>query len=497
MSIETAESIRTYGHFIDGGFDDAPCDAITRTSPADGRIVASYAAGTADDVARAVSSARAAFDNGTWPRLTGIERARVLNRWADAVEAELEMFVRIEVEEVGKPIRQARGDVEGAVGLIRYAASLAPNVHGETYTNLGDDYAGLVVKEPVGVVGAIVPWNFPALIFCQKVPFALAAGCAVVVKPAEFTSGSALELARLAHESGVPAGALNVVTGLGDPVGAALVNSSDVDLLSFTGSTATGGKVLDGQKTNFKRTSLELGGKAANIVFADADLEAAVEGAVFGAYFSVGEECAAGTRLLVQDEIADEFIERVVARTRELRVGDPFDEQTDIGALIDPRHLDKVAGYVDAGQREGATLRCGGERVDGDGLFLAPVVFDDVTPEMSVFREEIFGPLVTVTRFKTVDEAIALANDTVYGLANSVWSKDIDTALRVGRELRSGTVWVNTTIDGSPQLPFGGYKASGHGREMGAAGLDEFTELKSLHIRIGTRPRFFSSPNAH
>lgn len=496
MSTETARGVRTYGHFVDGVCEDAPSTAIERVSPAHGQTVAAYAEGTADDVQRAVASARTAFDHGPWPRLTGIERARILHRWADAAEAELEHLVRIEVEEVGKPIRQARGDLEGSVGLIRYAASLAPNVHGDAYTNLGDDYTGLVVREPVGVVGAVVPWNFPALIFCQKAPFALAAGCTVVVKPAELTSGTALELARLAADAGVPAGALNVVTGYGDPVGAALTNSPDVDLLSFTGSTATGARVLEGQRANFKRVSLELGGKAANIVFADADLDAAVEGAVFGAYFSGGEECAAGTRLLVQDEIADAFVERVEARTRELRTGDPFDEATDVGALIDPGHRDKVAGYVEAGRREGATLRCGGEPVDGDGLFLTPALFDGVTPAMSVFREEIFGPVVTVTRFRTADEAIALANDTIYGLANSVWSKDIDTALRVGRELRSGTVWVNTTIDGSPQLPFGGYKSSGHGREMGAAGLEEFTELKALHIRLGTRPRFFSTPSA-
>lgn len=492
MSTDTAHYVRDYGHLI-GGHDEAPpADRIERRSPATGVVVASYAAGTADDVARAVRAARDAF--ATWPRTTGIERARILNGWAELVEEQVERIARIEVEEVGKPIRQARGDVEGSIGLIRYAASLAPNVHGEAYTNLGEDYAGLVVREPVGVVGAIIPWNFPALIYCQKVPFALAAGCTIVVKPSEWTSGSAIELTRLAHEAGVPDGVLNVVTGYGDPVGAALAGSPDVDLLSFTGSTATGAKVLDGQKANFKRTSLELGGKGANVIFADADLDAAVEGAVVGAYFSMGEECAAGARLLVQQEVADAFTDRLVARSRALVVGDPFDDATDIGALIHPTHLAKVTGYVRAGASHGGRLRCGGDVLNGEGLFVTPTVFDDVSPDSPLFRDEIFGPVVSVTRFRTVDEAIALANDTSYGLANSVWSKDIDTALRVARALRSGTVWVNTTIDGSPQLPFGGYKASGYGREMGRAGLEEFTEIKALHIRTGRRGPVFSTP---
>jgi betaine-aldehyde dehydrogenase len=496
MRTDTATDIRTYGHFIGGAFEEPHADAISRRSPATGEVVASYSAGTAADAERAVAAAREAFEHGPWPATPGMEKARVLNRWADLVERDVERLTRIEIEEVGKPIKQARGDIEGAVGLIRYAASLAPNMHGDAYTNLGDDYAALLVREPVGVVAMIIPWNFPAYIFAQKVPYALAAGCTVVAKPAEWTSGTALEMARLAQEAGVPDGALNVVTGYGDPVGHALVHSTDVDLLSFTGSTATGRKVLDGQKTNFKRTALELGGKGATVIFADADLDAAVEGAVFGGYFSAGEECGAGARLIVQDEIADEFVDRLVARSRELVTGDPFVEGTDIGALIHEDHLAKVRSYVDEGRQSGAELRCGGEVLDSAGLFMTPTVFDKVRPEDRLFRDEVFGPLVSVTRFKTTEEAIALANDTIYGLANSVWSKNIDTALRVGRALRSGTVWVNTTIDGSPQMPFGGYKASGHGREMGTAGLEEFTELKALQIRTGPRERYFSAPGA-
>jgi betaine-aldehyde dehydrogenase len=496
MSTDTATHIRTYGHFIGGIFEEPDAGGLERRSPADGQVVASFSEGTAQDAERAVAAARRAFDHGPWPGMPGLDKARILNLWADAIERENEHLTQIEIAEVGKPVKQARGDIQGSVDLIRYAASLAPNVHGDAYTNLGDDYAGLVLREPIGVVAMIIPWNFPAYIFAQKAPYALAAGCTVVAKPAEWTSGTALELARLGQEAGLPDGVLNVVTGYGDPVGSALVHSTEVDLLSFTGSTATGAKIIDGQKVNFKRTSLELGGKGATIVFDDADLDAAVEGTVFGANFSTGQECAAGARLLVQDGIAEEFVERVVARTKELVVGDPYDEGTDVGAVIHEDHLAKVAGFIAAGREDGGTVRLGGDVIEGDGVFITPAIVDHVRRDARLFREEVFGPLLSVTRFATIDDAIALANDTIYGLANSVWSKDIDTALRVGRALRSGTVWVNTTIDGSPQMPFGGYKASGHGREMGTAGLDEFTELKSLHIRMGARPPFFSAPGA-
>ena len=492
MTTETTTQIRTYGHFIDGRLEPTSGEVIERVSPVDGQVVAAFADGSADDANRAIASARAEFDQGGWPAVPGVEKARILNRWADLIDETATRLTRLEVEEVGKPIKQARGDIEGSAGLIRYAASLAPNLHGEAYTNLGDDYAGFVIREPVGVVGFIVPWNFPAYIFAQKVPYALAAGCTVVVKPSEWTSGTALEMAQLAIEAGVPAGALQIVTGYGNTVGSAIVNSPNVDLLSFTGSTATGAKVIDGQKVNFKRTALELGGKGATVVFPDADLDDAAEGAVFGAYFSGGEECGAGSRLIVHEDIADQFVARVVARSKQLVVGDPFDEGTDIGALIHQDHVAKVAGYFSADPN--AQILCGGKVLDRPGHYIEPTVIDRVDRSSRLFQEEIFGPVVTVTRFSTIDEAIALANDTRYGLTNSVWSQNIDTALRVGRALRSGTVWINTVIDGSPQMPFGGYNASGHGREMGQAGLDEFTEIKALQVRLGGRPPFFSAP---
>jgi betaine-aldehyde dehydrogenase len=494
MSTDTANTTRTYGHFIAGRADEPTRSPIERASPATGALVASYSDGTGEDAARAIEAARAAFEQGPWPGLPGLEKARILNRWADAIERETARLTEIEIEEVGKPRKQARGDIEGAIGHFRYAASLAATARGDAYTNLGGDYAGLVVREPVGVVAMIIAWNFPAFIFAQKVPYAIAAGCSVVLKPSEWTSGTALEMARLGHEAGLPDALLNVVTGYGTTVGQALVHSPDVDLVSFTGSTATGAAVLDGQKVNFKRVALEMGGKGATVVFPDADLEEAVEGVLFGAFFNAGQECGSGPRLLVHQDIADAFVDRVVARTKQLVVGDPFDEETDIGPLIHPVHMDKVTSYLERGATEGATLRCGGVSLDGDALFVTPAVFDDVTPGTSLFTDEVFGPLLTVTRFGSIEEAIALANDTSYGLTNSVWSKNVDTAMRVARALRSGTVWINTTVDGSPQLPYGGYKSSGQGREMGIAGLEEFTEVKSIHLRTGPRPRFFSAP---
>jgi betaine-aldehyde dehydrogenase len=489
----TATDVRSYGHHIDGG-EAANGALIDRVSPGTGELVARFADGTAEDAQAAIAAARRAFDEGPWPHLSGAERSRVLLAAAAAIRDRHEELARIDAEEVGKPIRLARGDIDGAIAQFEYAAALALEVHGDAYSNLGAEYLGVVVREPVGVAGLIVPWNFPALIYGQKVPYALAAGCCCVVKPSEFTSGSAIEITRLVEEAGLPAGALNVVTGYGHTVGQAILDSPDVDFVSFTGSTATGKKVATSAAATYKRVSLELGSKAANIVFADADLEDAIDGALFAVFFNTGECCVSGARLLVQEAIADEFVERLVERARGLTVGAPLDESADVGALIHEGHAEKVLGYVDSARQEGARLLTGGERLAGDhasGIFVAPTVFDEVRPRMRVFREEIFGPVLSVVRFGDVEEAIALANDTTYGLANSVWTKNVDTALRVTRALRSGTVWVNTTIDGGPQMPFGGVKASGYGREMGRAGLEEYTELKSCVIRTGKREPFY------
>jgi len=484
---------RRLGHYICGKRRQST-ETIERYAPGNGKLAATVSAGDAADVDAAVGVARRAFDDGDWPRSTGFDRAAVLNRVADLIDANADLLARLDAEEGGKPLRLAMGDIGGAAMLTRYAAGLAVQMHGTTYTNHGPDFTGLVIREPAGVAGLITPWNFPALILCQKLPFALAAGCTVVVKPSELTSSSTLEIARLYAEAGLPAGALNVVTGDGR-AGQALAEHAGVDVLSFTGSTATGRKILDASKSNLKKLSLELGGKAANIVFADADLDDAAEGVIFGVFFNNGECCVSAARLLLEDTIADEFLDRLGTAARRLKVGQPLDPSTDVGAMIHGAHLGKVLGHIHAGREQGARVVTGGRRVEGpgldDGFYVEPTILDGVTPDMTAFTEEIFGPVLSVSRFSGPAEAVELANRVEYGLANSVWSKDIDKVLPVAKQLRSGTVWVNTTIDGPPTMPFGGYKASGFGREMGQAGFEEFTELKSVTIRTGRRSGSF------
>jgi betaine-aldehyde dehydrogenase len=487
-------SPRQYEHLI-GGRRRGSDESIPRIAPGTGVVVAEVAAGGVVEVDEAVRAARAAFDTGgVWPALTGIERAAVLNRAADLMESAADRLARLDAEEGGKPLRMAEGDIAGAVSLTRYAAGLGVQMHGTTYSNHGPDFTGLVLREPVGVVGLITPWNFPALILCQKLPFALAAGCTVVVKPSELTTGSALAIAEMYAQAGLPDGALNVVTGDGR-AGGALAEHAGVDLLSFTGSTATGRRVIAASQSNIKKLSLELGGKAASLVFADADLDDALEGVTFGVFFNNGECCVSHARLLVQDSIADEFLAELSLRARALRVGQPLERETDVGPMIHDGHLAKVLTHVGGGVAEGARVLTGGGRAVGPGLdagqFVEPTIVDAVTPAMRVFREEIFGPVLTVTRFHDAAEAVTLANDVEYGLANTVWSKNLDTVLPVAKGLRSGTVWVNTTIDAPPTMPFGGYKASGFGREMGQAGFDEFTEVKSVNIRTGRRAGSF------
>jgi len=492
----TKTSVREYQNLINGSWEEAGSGKkIDRKSPATGELVARFADGTKEDAQKAIAAARHAFDFGPWPRMSGMNRARILLRFAEKVRGEIEKLAQMETEETGKPIRMARGDIDGCVGLIEYAAGLAQQMHGESYTNLGDKHTAMVVREPIGVVGMITPWNFPAIIYSQKMPFALAAGCTVVVKPSEFTSSTTLEISRLAEEAGVPAGVINVVTGYGAQVGQTLVDSPDIDFISFTGSTATGQRIIAGSAGTVKKTSVELGGKSANIVFADADLDDAIDGTMFGVFFNNGQTCCAGTRLLIQDSVADAFIEKLIQRSQQLRVGNPLHEDTDIGALIHDEHAAKVMCFIQAGQDQGAKLMTGGQVVSEDcqtGCFVGPTIFDQVSQEMDIFQEEIFGPVLSITRFKTMEEAIEIANNSRYGLASAVWTKDLDKALIVSREMKAGTVWVNTMIDGSPQLPFGGYKASGFGREMGQVGFDEFTVVKSINIHIGKRDPFYN-----
>ncbi|MDW5598143.1 aldehyde dehydrogenase family protein [Conexibacter stalactiti] len=487
----TTPQLRTYDHFVDGGALASDAERLQRHDPASGRLVAEYAHASEHDVDRAVTAARRAFDDGRWSRLPGAERARVLRRFAALIDGARDLLAALDSEEVGKPLRLAEGDIAGAIGHVEYAASLAHTDHGDSWTQLERGFVAYATQVPLGVAALIVPWNFPAGTLLQKLPYALAAGCTAVVKPSEFTSSSALEIARLAAEAGIPDGVVNVVTGLGPSTGAALVAHPGVDVISFTGSTATGRAVAAEAGRGLKRVGLELGGKAANVVFADADFEAAADAAVFGAFFNQGECCVAGSRLLVEHAIADEFIGTVVDRARSLVVGDPRDPRTDVGPLIHQRHRDRVESFIASGREQGATLLCGGERPDdaalADGAFVAPTIFGGVAPAQRIFAEEIFGPVLAVTTFATLEEAAQLANATSYGLSSSVWSESVDTVNRIADELRSGTVWVNTVIDGNPALAFGGTKASGVGREAGFEGLREYTESKTVQIRSGRR----------
>jgi acyl-CoA reductase-like NAD-dependent aldehyde dehydrogenase len=496
ISETSAVAPRVYGQFIDGAMTEPSGDYIDRHAPGTGRLVARYSNGTVEDIERAIAAARHAFDQGPWPHLSGMERARALLRVAEAMRDNKEHLARIEAEEVGKPIRMARGDVDGSAGLFEFAAAMAMAMHGDVYTTtLGDDFTALVAREPAGVAGLVTPWNFPLLLLAQKLPFAIGAGCTTVAKPASVTAGTTLEMGQLLIEAGIPAGVYNVVTGGGGHVGRILTESHDVDMISFTGSTEVGRSVIEASKGNLKRVSMELGGKSANIVFDDADLEDAVDGVMFGIYFNTGECCVSGSRLLIQESIADTFLDVLVDRVRRLRVGQPLDDDAELGAIVHAEHMEKILEYVDIARQDGFRILTGGDRLTGGvydgGLFLAPTVIDNVLPTSRVFREEIFGPVLAVTRFRDTDDAIRLANDVEYGLANSVWTKNIDRAIRVARSVRSGTVWVNTTIDGAPQLPGGGVRASGFGREMGQAGFDEFTELKTIQIRTGKRNPFF------
>ena len=477
--------MREYGHFIGNDWRESlGAQTITRLNPATGKLVAKFAQGGRAEVELAVAAARSSFETGPWVRMTAQERASVLFRLADLIEENKALLTEIEISEVGKPRRFVENDISSAATFTRHAASLAAQLHGEAYSNLAPQKTGLVFREPVGVVGVIVPWNFPIEIFAKKVPFALASGCSVVVKPSELTSGSALEVARLAGEAGVPPGVLNIVTGFGADAGEALAQSAGVDMVSFTGSTIVARRILQNSAQAIKRVTLELGGKSANMVFEDADIENAIEGTLFAIFAFQGQCCVAGSRLLLEETIADTFLDRLLLRVADLRVGDPSTSSTDLGALISAEHTEKVMGFVGRARESGGNLIAGGDRMSpAQGLtdnFVVPTIFDRVSPDSELFTREVFGPVLSVTRFSSRDEAIALANQTAYGLANTLWTRSLETAMAVSRAVKSGLVWINTTLDGAPQLPFGGVKASGFGRELGNAGLEDFTDLKTV-----------------
>lgn len=487
--------VREFQMLIDGRWTNgAEGGVVERRSPGHGVVVSRYQAGTKADAERAIAAARHAFDDGPWSRMTGAERSNIILKAADLIAARADELAYLDCIESGKPISQAKAELGGAVDIWRYAAALGRNLHGETYNTLGDATLGVVLREAIGVISIITPWNFPFLIVSQKLPFALAAGCTAVVKPSELTSGSTLLLGEILMEAGVPAGVVNIIVGTGAEVGSPLTTHPDVDMISFTGSTLVGKLTMANAAQTLKKVSLELGGKNPQIVFPDANLDDFIDAAVFGAYFNAGECCNAGSRLIVHRDIAHEVVQRVGELSARVKVGDPLDPQTKVGAIITPEHLGKIDAYVRNATSAGAHVSHGGELLDlGMGQFMAPTILSAVKPEMAVAREEVFGPVLSVLTFETLEDAVRIANSIDYGLSAGVWSRDFDTCLTIGRRVRAGTIWMNTFMDGASELPFGGYKQSGLGRELGRHAVEDYTETKTLNMHMGRRKVVWST----
>jgi betaine-aldehyde dehydrogenase len=477
--------------YVDGGWRlAAGREARELFNPSDGRPIATIAEADVADAEAAIAAARKAFDSGPWSGTSAADRATLLFRVADAIDAHRDEFMRIDTLNNGKPLRETEYDAIDAANCFRYYAGLATKPHGQTF-DVPAPSQTFTVREPIGVCGQIVPWNYPLLMATWKLAPALAAGNVCILKPAELTPLSAIRLAMIFDELEFPPGVVNIVTGPGATVGHALAASPLVDKIAFTGGTKTGRSIMQAATSNLKKISLELGGKSPNVVFADADFDTAVDYALFGIFANAGQVCSAGSRLVVERSLHDRFVERLVERSRKIRVGDGFDEATEMGPIISPVHRERVEGYIQAGVAEGATMLCGGERLGGplaDGNFIAPTIFAGTTPDMRIVQEEIFGPVLVVQKFDDEAEAIALANDTIYGLAGAVFTQDIAKAHRVIRKMRAGITWINTYHPTYNEAPWGGYKQSGIGRELGTYGYDAYTEVKQINVNLDVVP---------
>ena len=455
-------------------------------NPATGESLAQVAEADAADVDLAVKAARKAFHTkAPWRRMSGAERGKLLNRLADLIEKNIDELATLESLDNGKPKEVARtADLPLVIACYRYYAGWADKIQGKTIPISGD-YFCYTRHEPVGVVGQIIPWNFPLLMQAWKLAPALASGNTVVMKTAEQTPLSALRVGELIVEAGFPDGVVNILPGYGPTAGAAIARHMDVDKIAFTGSTEVGHLILKASaESNLKRVTLELGGKSPNVVFADADMEQAVEGSHFALFFNQGQCCCAGSRAFVEERVYDEFVERSAERAKRRRVGDPLDRKTEQGPQVDSEQFNKVLSYVESGKREGARLVCGGERVGDRGYFVAPTVFADVKDEMKIAQEEIFGPVMSILKFKDMDDLIERANQTIYGLAAAVWTRDIGKAHHVANNVRAGTVWVNCFDVFDAAAPFGGFKQSGMGRELGEYGLQQYSEIKTVTVKL-------------
>jgi aldehyde dehydrogenase (NAD+) len=477
------------GQLFIGGTWRAPVSGETYATinPATEEETARIAKGDERDIDLAVQAARKAFDSGPWPRMSASERGRIVWKLGDLIMGNLDELARLESLCTGKTLfDSAKVEIPFAAEVFRYYAGWATKIHGETLA-LREGAFTMTLREPIGVVGAIVPWNFPFLLASWKIAPALAAGNTVVLKPASLTPLTALKFAELCQEAGLPEGVFNVVTGPGSRVGMALVRDPRVDKIAFTGSTEVGKGIMREAAGTLKRLSLELGGKSPNIVFADADMEAAVKGAMTGIFYNKGEVCAAGSRLFLEERIHDEFMAKLADRVKGLKVGDPMDKSTRMGPVVSAQQMETVLGYIEAGKKEGARLVAGGARArvgNGKGYFLEPTIFDQVSNQMRIAREEIFGPVLSVIPFRSVEDGIAAGNATTYGLAAAVWTRDVSKALRAARAIRAGTVWVNAYNLFDAALPFGGFKESGFGRELGAPGLEPYTEVKTIWVDL-------------
>ncbi|HEY6768197.1 MAG TPA: aldehyde dehydrogenase family protein [Candidatus Sulfotelmatobacter sp.] len=457
-------------------------------NPATGEVLAQVASASAEDVDRAVSAARRALEDakGPWRKMSGSERGRLIWNLADLVEKNIDAFAELETLDNGKPIFESRYvDLPMVIDVLRYYAGWATKIHGETVNTFETAFT-YTLREPVGVVGMIVPWNFPLLLASWKLGPALACGNTLILKPAEQTPLTALKLGELAIEAGFPAGVINILSG-GPETGKAIVSHPGIDKIAFTGSTSVGKEIMRGAADTLKRVTLELGGKSPNIVFADSDIEGAVKGAINGIFYGKGEVCNAGSRLFLESKLKDEFTEKLVARAAKMRPADPLDPKTRLGAIVSQQQMQTVLGFIEAGKSCGAKLIAGGNQVtvgDGKGFFIEPTIFGDVKNDMKIAQEEIFGPVLSVLTFDDIDEVIDQANSNPYGLAAAVWTRDIKKAHLVSRRLKAGTVWINTYGLMDASMPFGGYKSSGFGRELGASALEHYTETKSVWLNM-------------
>lgn len=485
----TSVSIQTYELFIEGQFVSSTAgETFESVNPFNGKVIARFARGKKEDIDKAVRAARHAFDEGPWPRLSGGERADILYQLADLISENGQTLIEQEIADSGSTYRKAKGDVWLASKQLKYFADLARQSYEAELKELSrpGTSKNILVREPVGVCAQIIPWNFPLLMAIWKLGPALAAGNTIVLKPAEETSLSAMTLARLIQQTKIPAGVVNIVTGYGEEAGESLARHPGVDKVAFTGSTEIGRHVMQCAAPTLKRVTLECGGKSANIVFDDANLDMAVDAALYGAFFHAGQCCTAGTRLFLQESIYPQFLEALVQKTRRIQLGDPGDKATDLGPLVSRKQQERVLGYIETGKKEGARCLTGGgipnDPALANGYFVEPTIFTDVDNHMRIAQEEIFGPVLCVLKFRTSEEAVHMANDSIYGLAAAVWSEDADKALSIACQLRAGTVWVNEYHLISEKAPFGGFKQSGVGRELGLEGFYAYTELKHIYI---------------